>query len=125
MGYWEGRPYLGLGAGAHSYRDGRRWWNVRPPHQYLDLVGAGALPVGGEEQLTAEEQRMEALLLGLRVSDGVPAGLLDPTRVAFLVSDGLAQLRDGWVALTDRGMLLANEVILALDDSSCILVPGS
>ena len=68
---------------------------------------------------------MEALLLGLRVSDGVPTGLLDPTRVAFLVSDGLAQRRDGWVALTDRGMLLANEVILALDDSSCILVPGS
>ena len=125
VGYWEGRPYLGLGAGAHSYRDGRRWWNVRPPHQYLDLVGAAALPVGGEEQLTAEEQRLEALLLGLRVSDGVPAGLLDPNRLAFLVSDGLAQRRHGRVALTDRGMLLANEVILALDDSSCILVPGS
>ena len=28
MGYWEGRPYLGLGAGSHSYRGGRRWWNV-------------------------------------------------------------------------------------------------
>jgi oxygen-independent coproporphyrinogen III oxidase len=31
LGYWEGRSYLGLGAGAHSFRAGRRWWNVRPP----------------------------------------------------------------------------------------------
>ncbi|MCA1727792.1 MAG: radical SAM family heme chaperone HemW, partial [Actinobacteria bacterium] len=34
-GYWDGRPYLGLGAGAHGYRDGVRRWNVRPPEQYL------------------------------------------------------------------------------------------
>src|SRR5207244_118108 len=95
---------------------------IEPATQLGRRVWAGALPVGREEQLTAEEQRMEALLLGLRVSDGVPVGLLDPTRVAFLVSDGLAQRRHGRVALTDRGMLLANEVILALDDSSCILV---
>ncbi len=51
LGYWERRPYLGLGAGAHSYRDDRRWWNVRPPEEYLSLVGAGTLPVGGEERL--------------------------------------------------------------------------
>ena len=41
LGYWERRPYLGLGAGAHSYRDDRRWWNVRPPEEYLSLVEAG------------------------------------------------------------------------------------
>ena len=38
MGYWKGRPYLGLGAGAHSYRDGARWWNVRPPQQYTAML---------------------------------------------------------------------------------------
>ena len=43
-GYWERRPYLGLGAGAHSYRDDRRWWNVRPPEEYLTLVEAGRPP---------------------------------------------------------------------------------
>jgi oxygen-independent coproporphyrinogen-3 oxidase len=123
MGYWEGRPYLGLGAGAHSYRDGRRWWNVRPPHQYVEVVGAGRLPIGGEEHLTSEESRMERLLLGLRLADGVPAGWVDAVRAGPYLEEGLAERRGGRFALTDRGMLLANEATLALDDSSCIVVP--
>ncbi len=51
LGYWERRPYLGLGAGAHSYRDDRRWWNVRPPEEYMAQVETGRLPTGGEERL--------------------------------------------------------------------------
>ena len=42
VGYWERRPYLGLGAGAHAYRDGRRWWNVRPPETVYRARGGGA-----------------------------------------------------------------------------------
>jgi putative oxygen-independent coproporphyrinogen III oxidase len=113
-GYWEGRPYLGLGAGAHSYRDGRRWWNVRPPQQYMAEVSAGRPPVGGDERLTAEERRLERLLLGLRVAEGVPAEWIDADRAAGFVAEGLAIRRNGHLALTDRGMLLANELILAL-----------
>ena len=48
LGYWERRPYVGLGAGAHAYRDDVRWWNVRPPETYLEQVEAGELPIGGE-----------------------------------------------------------------------------
>jgi oxygen-independent coproporphyrinogen-3 oxidase len=36
--YWRNRPYLGLGAGAHSSNDGRRWWNVRPVQTYIDRM---------------------------------------------------------------------------------------
>ena len=115
VGYWEGRPYLGLGAGAHSYRDGRRWWNVRPPQQYLDEVGAGRLPVGGEEMLTGDERQLERLLLGLRMADGVPQEWIeDAARADEFVAQGLAARRAGRVALTDRGMLLANELVLGL-----------
>jgi oxygen-independent coproporphyrinogen-3 oxidase len=114
LGYWEGRPYLGLGAGAHSYRHGRRWWNVRPPQQYLDLVGLGRLPVGGEERLGPDERRLERLLLGLRVAEGVPADWVDPGGADAFVLQGLAERRGERLALTDSGMLLANEVVLAL-----------
>ena len=114
MGYWEGRPYLGLGAGAHSYRDGRRWWNVRPPHQYVQMTDARRRPLGGDERLTPEEQRLEDLLLSLRMSDGVPAEDVDALRAAPFVDDGLAERRNGHFVLTDRGMFLANEVILEL-----------
>ena len=115
MGYWDGRPYLGLGAGAHSHRDGRRWWNVRPPQQYLDTVAGGREPIGGEETLDAEERRLERLLLGLRTAEGVPEEWVGgAARAEEFVAQGLAARRTGRVALTDRGMLLANELVIAL-----------
>jgi putative oxygen-independent coproporphyrinogen III oxidase len=114
MGYWEGRPYLGLGAGAHSYRDGVRWWNVRPPQQYMSMVAAGDRPLGGEERLSDEERRIERLLLGLRTADGVPSAWVDERRADEFVAHGLATRRGARVALTDSGLLLANELVLAL-----------
>jgi putative oxygen-independent coproporphyrinogen III oxidase len=116
QGYWEGRPYLGLGAGAHSYRGDRRWWNVRPPAEYIQLASGGQLPVGGEERLTEEERKLERLLLGLRTSAGIPAASSDGERVAPYLAEGLAVLKHDRIALTDRGMLLANAVVTELSN---------
>jgi putative oxygen-independent coproporphyrinogen III oxidase len=113
-GYWEGRPYLGLGAGAHSYRDGRRWWNVRPPQQYLSEVGAGRLPMGGEEVLTEQDRRLERLLLGLRTVNGVPAEWVEEAHAEDLSLEGLLTRWSDRVSLTEPGMLLANEILLML-----------
>jgi oxygen-independent coproporphyrinogen-3 oxidase len=118
LGYWEGRPYLGLGAGAHSFRAGRRWWNLRPPHQYMKSVAAGELPIGGEERLRGEEGELEALLLGLRLDRGVPGTLVSPRVADDLIERGLARVRGTRFALTDRGMLLASEVALAVEAGS-------
>jgi oxygen-independent coproporphyrinogen-3 oxidase len=114
LGYWQERPYLGLGAGAHSYRDGRRWWNVRPPQQYIDMVHGGSVPVGGDEALTDDERTLERLLLGLRTVEGVPTGWVDRIVADRIVSEGLAVRRNGQIALTDRGLLLANDLVLSL-----------
>lgn len=115
LGYWRGRPYLGLGPGAHSHRAGRRWWNVRSPERYVAEVAAGRQPVGGEEALDPQTARLERLLLGLRVADGVPASWVPPQVAGRFVDRGLAHRRDGRFALTDRGMLLANEVVTEAD----------
>lgn len=114
LGYWERRPYLGLGAGAHSYRDGRRWWNVRPPGEYLDAVEAGVRPIGGEEQLTPQDERLEEVFLKLRILDGVPAADVDPKAASTFLELGLLTRRDGHLVPTERGMLLLNELVLAL-----------
>jgi coproporphyrinogen III oxidase-like Fe-S oxidoreductase len=114
LGYWDRRPYLGLGAGAHSYRDGRRWWNVRPPGRYIELVADGRPAIGGEERLGPEEERMEGLLLSLRQAAGASTERLPAEATGDLVARGLARVTDGRLSLTDRGMLLANEVVLAL-----------
>jgi oxygen-independent coproporphyrinogen-3 oxidase len=120
LGYWEERPYLGLGAGAHSYRDGRRWWNLRPPQQYLAEVEAGRLPVGSEERLSDDEADLERLLLGLRTSSGIPLAWLNgnAARADALVGEGLALSTADRFVLTDRGMFLANDVVLALAEGS-------
>ncbi len=114
LGYWLGRPYLGLGAGAHSYREGRRWWNVRPPQQYIETVAARRPPVGGDEQLSAEQQRIERLLLGLRGAHGVPLAAVEHKHVDWLLAAGLARRLEDRLSPTERGMLVANDLVLEL-----------
>ena len=116
LGYWERRPYLGLGAGAHSWRDGRRWWNVRPPEQYLQTVESGERPIGGDEFLDDDALRLESMFLGLRTSAGVSASDVDAHRAEPFLDEGLLEEHDGRLVLTERGLFLANDVVLALTD---------
>ncbi|HXF37094.1 MAG TPA: radical SAM family heme chaperone HemW, partial [Actinomycetota bacterium] len=114
LGYWERRPYLGLGAGAHSARGDRRWWNLRPPPAYLEAVEAGRLPVGGEERLSPEERRLEEAFLRLRTFRGLPASEVPAGAAAELLEQRLLSRSDGHLVPTERGMLLLNELVLAL-----------
>jgi oxygen-independent coproporphyrinogen-3 oxidase len=114
LGYWERRPYVGLGAGAHGYRDGRRTWNVRPPEEYLRLVEAGELPVGGFEQLEPADAYLEEVFLRLRILRGIPSSWVEDGREEPYVESGLLRRDDGHLVPTERGMLLLNELVLGL-----------
>ncbi|MGZ8607706.1 MAG: radical SAM family heme chaperone HemW [Actinomycetota bacterium] len=114
LGYWERRPYVGLGAGAHSYRDDRRWWNVRPAEEYMTQVDAGRLPVGGEERLEPSDTYLEEVFLRLRILEGIPASWVEPERAEPFLESGLLREADGALVPTERGMLLLNELVLAL-----------
>ena len=109
--YWSQGDYVGLGCAAHSHRDGRRWWNVRTPERYLELVGSGAPATSAGETLDPEMRRLEALQLALRTSVGVPSDALDPDDPAL---DGLVQAVGDRARLTVSGRLLANEVAVRL-----------
>ena len=69
--YWDHTPYLGLGPSAHSFADGRRWWNRRKLRLWQSAVDSGRPPIEGEEELSPEQSALEALMLGLRTTDGV------------------------------------------------------
>jgi oxygen-independent coproporphyrinogen-3 oxidase len=115
LGYWErSRPYLGLGAGAHSYRDDRRWWRFRPPEMYLELVETGALPVGGEERLEPSDAYLEEVFLRRRILDGVPSSWVEPGRSEPFLESGLLRDDNGSLVPTERGTLVLNELVLAL-----------
>ena len=109
--YWEQGEYLGIGCAAHGHTPaGRRWWNVRTPDRYIDLIAAGAPAEGGFETLDGPARAEEAAMLALRTRQGVPAG----PESDGLVADGLAERRDGRAVLTPSGRLLANEATARL-----------
>jgi putative oxygen-independent coproporphyrinogen III oxidase len=114
LGYWERRPYLGLGAGAHSYREARRWWNVRPPDDYLARVERGELPEGGTEQLEPSDAYLEEVFLRLRTLEGIPASWVEPAVAEPYLETGLLTLDGDSLVPTERGMLLLNQLVLAL-----------
>ena len=114
LGYWMRRPCLGLGAGAHSYRDERRWWNVRPPEDYMAGVEGGRLPVGGEDRLAPSDAHLEEMFLRLRILEGIPSSWIDDDRAVPFLESGLLDERNGSLVPTERGMLLLNELVLAL-----------
>jgi oxygen-independent coproporphyrinogen-3 oxidase len=114
LGYWERRPYVALGAGAHGYRNGRRWWNVRPPEEYLSIVERGELPMGGSEELEPADAYLEEVFLRLRILEGLPASWVEEGREEPYVESGLLVRNDGHLVPTERGMLLLNELVLGL-----------
>ena len=63
-------PYIGLGASAHSYRRGRREWNVSDIHQYMESIERGELPSEGEDIDTATHYN-DLVTTALRTSDGL------------------------------------------------------
>jgi coproporphyrinogen III oxidase-like Fe-S oxidoreductase len=109
-----------VGPGAHSHVGGVRWWNVKHPAAYAERITAGFSPAAGRETLDLETRRVEGVLLGTRVADGLPTAALDDagrTAVAGLIADGLIDGRaaiGGRVVLTRRGRLLADAVVRRL-----------
>ena len=110
--YWRQGNYDGFGCAAHSHRDGRRWWNVRTPDRYIELVEAGQSPESSHEVLDDETRAIEALQLSIRTRDGVPVEALPPAERADL--DGLVAEHDGRIVLTESGRLMTNAVSLRL-----------
>jgi len=107
--YWRQGDYQAFGCAGHSYRSGRRFWNVRTPDRYIDLVASGDTVEAAGEQLDPEQRRIERLQLQLRMSDGVPIEALDGDELPGLVE----RRGDRWM-LTQRGRLMASEVSLRL-----------
>ncbi|MEA4893212.1 MAG: radical SAM family heme chaperone HemW [Peptococcaceae bacterium] len=123
--YWRRGCYLGLGAGAAGYLNDQRYTNVCSLSRYQKAVKSGSLPREAQESLTSLEKQEEALLLGLRLAEGLDLA-------AFSREFGVdlkekcrrsleTQLRLGTLYIegerlkpTLEGMLVNNEVIVSL-----------
>jgi putative oxygen-independent coproporphyrinogen III oxidase len=120
LAYWQGHDWWGVGPGAHSHVGGVRWWNVKHPAAYAERIAAGRSPAAGRETLDSETRRVERVLLGVRIRDGLPMTELDAAgrrAVAGLIADELVDAGaalHGTIVLTLRGRLLADAVVRRL-----------
>lgn len=117
MLYWRGGDWWGVGPGAHSHVGGVRWWNVKHPAAYADRLGAGVSPAHARETLSAQDRRVERVLLELRLREGLALDVLDDAGRAAApdqVERGLVTVQGDRLVLTDAGRLLADGVVRAL-----------
>ena len=120
LAYWRGRDYLGLGIGAVSTIDGRRWRTTPRLGRYLAALRAGQGPEREVELLAEPVRRSERVLLGLRLDEPLQlAGLaeaVDRDAVDRLERLGLVQRGEAGdaLALTERGRFLGGGVTAEL-----------
>jgi oxygen-independent coproporphyrinogen-3 oxidase len=118
LGYWLGHDYLGLGIGAVSTIESRRWRNRPQLGRYLAALASGDSPGREHEALDADILARERVMLGLRLDEPLPlAGVenaLDPVGLARVEQLGLAQHTDATLALTERGRYLGGAVTAEL-----------
>jgi putative oxygen-independent coproporphyrinogen III oxidase len=117
LGYWDGGQWWGAGPGAHGYVGATRWWNVKHPNAYAEMLAGAALPLAGFEQLDGEALHTEEVLLKTRLRQGLPLdrlGTAERERAETAVADGLLVSDGDRVVLTQRGRLLADAVVRTL-----------
>jgi oxygen-independent coproporphyrinogen-3 oxidase len=119
--YWRLQPYLGLGAGAHSFDGHRRWANEPAPEVYQDKLARGHSPIAEMHSLSSEEQLEEFFFLGLRQRQGVNLAMArrrwgrdrvarwEPT-ISALAAGGWLEAKASRVRLAEKAYLVSNEV---------------
>ena len=121
--YWQEGEWLGFGCGAHATFRGERWRTVNATAEYIDRVAAGADVRLDRRTLGAEERLEEALFMGLRLTDGVDVSAMSRHHgidiwsrygqdlTPYVAAGVLIHEPGRRLALTRRGMLLANDVM--------------
>jgi oxygen-independent coproporphyrinogen-3 oxidase len=123
--YWTDQPYLGFGPSAHSYFEGRRTSSPRDLDAWIAAAGAGGPEPADYTLPDRESAAREALILNLRLMEGVDLDRFDAKwgtgsrawirkGAADALDAGLIALEGATLKLTERGMLLANEVFSRL-----------
>jgi oxygen-independent coproporphyrinogen-3 oxidase len=119
--YWRREPYLGIGAGAHSFDGRARWANVHDSARYVALTEQGISPREQFEILTPAQALEEELFLGLRQLEGIDLPRIElaygvplADRIAPLRSQGLVEFDGTRLRLAPARLAVSNEVFISL-----------
>lgn len=101
--YWTLEDYLGIGASAHSFMNGKRFYYERSIEKFI--TDSAVVPDGAGGDIN------EKIMLGLRLKSGVPVDLLDSKKAERFAELGFAEMKNGKFSLTPKGCLISNSII--------------
>lgn len=119
--YWRREPYLGFGAGAHSFFSPQRWANIHDASAYVDAITNDRPAIQTLDALTPDLALEEELFLGLRQLSGINFARIEDEygvdfqeKILHLASNGMVE-RDGQnVRLPPAKLVVSNEIIVEL-----------
>ena len=121
--YWRYGDYVGIGPGAHGRRTGQATVRHKKPENWMNAVARNGHGAQGEEPLADEDRAREALLMGMRLREGVDlrriasesgitiSQLVDDRAVARLMEIGLMDRQESHIQVTPAGMLLLDAIL--------------
>jgi putative oxygen-independent coproporphyrinogen III oxidase len=113
LSYWRYQNYAGIGPGAHGRRGGHAVQRHRKPENWLAALARNGHGIVAETEIPPADRGVEALLMGLRLAEGMdaPDDMLELEAVARLAAQGLLERSGTHLAATPRGMLLLDAVL--------------
>ena len=108
--YWNDTPYLGLGAGAHSYDGNTRSWNISDIDLYIEQALEHRL-LAEKEELTPDTRHMERVMLGLRTNKGVAIEDIDMSKAEVYLQQGWLRQEGERLIATTQGFHVLNRII--------------
>ena len=122
--YWRYQDYCGIGPGAHGRRGGMATVRHKKPENWLAAVADRGSGLSEERTLSASEQACEALLMGLRLREGIDlaaleqrfgmagtAALIDADKAAFYTRQGLVWQQGSRIGVTAQGVPLLDGLL--------------
>lgn len=129
VNYWRDGDYLGLGAGAHSYKRsdgnpvfGKRWSNEKNPARYMTLMRDRRCAKVDQEEIDRKKAAGEFMFMGLRMMEGVSSEVFSSRfgsnprafypKIEIWLQGELMEENNGYLRLTQRGLWLANSIFV-------------
>uniref|UniRef100_A0A7V2ZMG2 Heme chaperone HemW n=1 Tax=Ignavibacterium album TaxID=591197 RepID=A0A7V2ZMG2_9BACT len=119
--YWEYKDYFGFGPSAHSFINGKRWWNYSSLKRYISEVNEKQNAMMNFEELTKEQMRNEYIMLALRSKglnlaeyiNSFGAEWLDKHSRDFEImkNEGLVEIEHNLIKLTPKGYAICDEIL--------------